>query len=138
MTNRSLKGTFGDGTFGMRFSRPGYDVWTEPFGSPKISFDTRLSDIGTVVASGLILCGGGPVLFPTMNYVPIVKIFRWNGSALEDQVYFAAVAHRWLPAVAIVTPSSIEVVAYTIPWVATTNYFNPNGSYYLYYVFASG
>jgi hypothetical protein len=43
-----------------------------------------------------------------------------------------------LPAIAIVTNSSIEVVAYTCPWVNTLANFNPNGTYFVYYVFATG
>jgi hypothetical protein len=136
-----VSGALGGGAFGMRVSKPGYDVMTEPFGSATISFDTRFSDIGTVIAGGLIQCGAGPVPFPggALPYVPIAHILRWDGSNIySDHVVIRAVSHQWLPAVAIVTASSIEVRAFTNPWVNTLAYFNPNGTYFVYYVFASG
>jgi hypothetical protein len=133
-----VSGALGGGAYGMRVSRPGYDVLAEPFGSAGIAFDTRISVIGTVVAAGLIQCGAGPLSFPAMNYVPIAKILRWDGTYLYDHHVVMAAFHRWLPAIALMTNSSIEVVAFTNPWVVTTNYFNPNGTYFLYYVFAVG
>jgi hypothetical protein len=122
----------------LRISRPGFSARGEPFGSAGIALDTRIADIGTVVAAGLIICGGGPVSFPAMSFVPIVKILAYTGGNLSDHVVIKAVAHSWLPAIALVTQSSIEVIAYTCPWVNTTAYYNPNGQYYSYYVFAAG
>ncbi len=63
MTSRILHGDIGDGTFVFRVSKPGFDVEAEPFGSRGISFDSRLSDIGTVVASGWF-SGGAAVSVP--------------------------------------------------------------------------
>ena len=134
-----VAGALGGGAYGMRVAKPGFDVFAEPFGSTNIAFDTRIADIGTVVASGLIQCGAGPVPFPAMNYVPIVKLLRWDGSNLSDFLYLHGfVAHRWLPAIALVTTNSIQVVAFTSPFVNTLATFNPNGTFFLYYVFASG
>jgi len=137
VTDRLFRGNLG-GAQVLRVSRPGFSAQGEPFGSPGIALDTRIADIGTVVASGLIVCGGGPISFPAMNYVPIVKILAYSGGNLLDHFIVSAVAHNWLPAIALVTQSTIEVVAFTCPWVNTTGYYNPNGQYYLYYVFAAG
>lgn len=144
MTNRYVGGNLGGGVFGARASLPGYDVLTEPFGSSGISFDTRLTDIGTVIAAGLIQCGGGAISFPTVPYVPIAHIARWDGADLFDYDLYQKTAsglaygHSWIPALAIVTTSSIQVTAFSTPWFDPTATFNPNGYWYLYYVFASG
>ncbi len=106
---------------------------------PNISFDTRISVIGTVVAAGLIQCGAEAVVVPGNEPVPIAKILRWDGSNLSDHVVIRAVAHQWLPAIAILTNSSIEIGGLYKSLVNTlSTYFNPNGTYFLYYVFAVG
>jgi hypothetical protein len=138
-----VSGQLAGGDFGIRVSRPGYDVMAEPFGSSGISFDSRLTDIGTVIAAGLIICGGSPVTFPTMNYVPIVKINKWDGNLWEDEEYIApsggvAANHRWYPAVGVVTTSSLSVIPMTGSTFATTSFYNPTGQYYLYSIFAAG
>lgn len=140
MVNRVVAGDMGGGAFGLRSSLPGYDVLNEPFGSPNINFDTRLTSIGTVIKSGLIKCGGDAVTFPTMPYVPIVSIAAWDKTDLrtEQTVFSSDLGHAWLPSVAIVTNSSIKVVAYITPFYTTTDYYNPNGSDFLYYIFAAG
>lgn len=142
MTSRILDGDIGGGNFVFRVSKPGFNVETEPFGSAGISFDSRLSDIGTVVASGLVQCGGSAVSFPTMPYVPIVRIFPWDGlrmNAYNVKAFFnGQLYHTWRPAIAIVTDSSIRVVAYTNPFFNTLGFYNPNGQYYVYSVYAAG
>ena len=84
MIDRVFTGTLSDGSFGMRVSRAGYSAQSEALGSANISFDTRLQDIGTVIAAGLIQCGAGPVYFPggSLDYVPLVQLQQWNGSSL--------------------------------------------------------
>lgn len=136
-------GQLAGGDYGIRVSRPGYDVMAEPFGSAGISFDSRLTDIGTVIAAGIIVCGGSPVTFPTMSYIPLVKINFWDGNLYEDQEYEApsggvAAIHRWYPAVGRITTSSLEVIAMPGPTFTTTSFYNPNGQYYLYSIFAAG
>lgn len=141
MTNRFVVGALGGGAFGVRSSKPGFDVLTEALNSVNISFDSRLSDIGTVVASGLAVCGGSTVFFPTMSYVPVVQIFRWDGTNLHiNDVHFQATSldHWWLPTIALVTTNSLSLIPYTNPYYTTTSYFNPTGLSYLYSVFASG
>lgn len=144
MTRRSFRGVKAGVGFLYRTSRQGYDVETEPLGSSGISFDSRLTDIGTVVASGVIVCGAGKVYFPAMNYVPVAKISYWNGSdALPGDWIFRTQFtsfpnHFWIPAVAIVTNQSIEVAAFQNGMVSILPQFNPNGQTFLYSVFASG
>jgi hypothetical protein len=143
VTNRMVCGQLGSGDFGIRVSRPGYDVLTEPLGSTGISFDSRLTDIGTVIAAGLIACGGSPVYFPTMNYVPIVKINFWDGNLYEDHEFANAAggtasSHRWYPAIGVVTTNSLSVIAYPGPTFNPVAFYNPNGQYYLYSIFAVG
>lgn len=142
MTNRHVDGDMGGGTFVTRTSRPGYDVLTEPLGSSGISFDSRLTDIGTVVAAGLIQCGGSPVYFPEMNYVPIVQIFPWDGTYLDGYNQYinwsVTSPHIWIPAIALVSTSYLQVIAYTNPWFDVTLSYNPTGTYFLYFVLAAG
>lgn len=97
--------------------------------------------MGTVIAAGLIQCGAGTVSFPggTLPYVPIAQIERWDGTWLySDHVRVNSSAHQWLPAVAIVTTSTIEVRMFTVPWQNTYSTINLDGTYFAYYVFASG
>lgn len=139
MTNRIVRGNIGGGNYGIRISRPGFDVLTEAFGSTGISLDSRITDMGTVVACGLILCDSGPISFPTMPYVPICHIERWDGTNLySDHVQTWSSAHQWLPAVGIVTTSSIEVKQFTVPWQNTFATINLSSTYFVYFVFASG
>ena len=147
MIDRVFTGTLSDGSFGMRVSRAGYSAQSEALGSANISFDTRLQDIGTVIAAGLIQCGAGPVYFPggSLDYVPLVQLQQWNGSSL--MVPFSASKiwesgqqysrHQWYPAIAKVTTSSVEVIAFTLPYYSTTSFYNPSGLYFVYSVFAS-
>lgn len=136
-----LKGDLGGGAFGMRVSLPGFDVTTEPLGSSNISFDTRTNEMGTVIASGLATVGGAAVVFPTMPYVPLVQIFRWDGTnCIINDVHFqgGSVDHWWLPVIAVVSASTMSLVAYTNPFYNTASYFNPAGQSYLYSIYASG
>lgn len=140
MAGRVRSGNLGS-AYGLRVSRPGHDVTAEPLGSTGIALDTRIADIGTVIASGLIQCGGGAVAFPgTLPYVPIAQILHWSGTNLDDYVYVygSSVGHMWLPAYAVVTQSTIEVKAHSFPWYSNLSVYNPTGQWYLYYVFASG
>ncbi|MEH2508702.1 hypothetical protein V1291_000056 [Nitrobacteraceae bacterium AZCC 1564] len=77
-----------------------------------------------------------------MPYVPIVRIFPWDGSrmnAYNVKVFQnAQLYHTWRPAIAIVTNSSIRVVAYTNPFFNTLGFYNPNGQFYVYSVYAAG
>jgi hypothetical protein len=146
MTNRHVAGKLAGGDFGIRTSLPGFDVLAEPFGSAGISFDSRLTDIGTVVAAGLAVCGGSPVFFSAMGYVPIVKILKWDGTWLQnnDNRYKApaggqASNHYWYPVIGVVTANSLSIIPYSGPGTFNPlTFFNPNGQYYMYYVFASG
>ncbi len=129
----------------LRVSRPGYDVVSEAYGSANISFDSRLPYLGAAIASGLIQCGGAAVNFPSLGYVPFVQIKRWDGSYLQgsDGMYrmpdgLIADGRVWIPAIGIVTASSLSVVAYTNPFYTTTSFYNPNGVYYHYIVFGIG
>jgi hypothetical protein len=134
-----VNGNMGSGQIAFRTSLPGYDVLAEPLGSANISFDSRLGDIGTVVASGLVICGGATISFPTMGYVPIFRIALWDGNIQNQRIVnVSGSGHLWLPSIGIITSSSLQVVAYTNPFFNTLAYNNPTGSYYLYYIFASG
>lgn len=129
----------------LRVSKPGYDVVSEPLGSANIPFDSRSSYLGAAIASGLIICGGSSVNFGPLDYVPLVQIKRWDGSYLQgsDGVYTmpdGAIADGrvWIPAIGVVTTSSLTVTAYTNPFYATTSYYDPNGAYYHYIIFGIG
>ncbi len=131
----------------LRASKPGYDVVSEPLGSANISFDSRLPYLGAAVASGLIQCGGAAVNFEPLGYVPLVQIKRWDGSYLQssdgtfrmpDPSGLIADGRVWIPAIGIVTSSSLSVVAYSNPFFTTTSYYNPNGVYYHYIIFGIG
>lgn len=145
MTNRMISGKLAGGDYGMRVSIPGYDVFNEGFGSRNISFDTRVTEIGTVVASGLITCGGASISFPAMPYVPICKINRFDGADLfSANEYFrnatggGASGHTWLPAVAVVTNSSIQVVPFIAGTFDPRSFYDPTGQSFLYSVLANG
>lgn len=148
MTDRVYTGPLSDGSFGMRVSRyPGYSAYGEPLNSRNISLDTRLEEMGTVIAAGLIQCGAGPIYFPggALDYVPIVQLQQWDGSSLmlpfsathiwESGTQYSR--HIWYPAIARVTTSSVEVIAFTIPYFNTLAYYDPTGVYFVYSVFAS-
>jgi hypothetical protein len=140
VTNRFDLGALGGGVFGVRTALPTFDVLTEAVGSRNISFDTRLSEIGTVIASGLATVGGASVTFPTMPYVPIVQIYRWDGTDCHiNDVHFegGSVDHWWLPVMAVVTTSTLTLQPFTTRWFNTAAYFNPSGAAYLYSIFAS-
>lgn len=133
------------GDYGIRTSVPGYDAFSEPFGSRGISFDTRVEQAGTVVAAGLITCGGSAIPFPAMPYVPICKINRWDGADLysSNETFLNAAggvasSHRWIPVIAIVTNSYIQVVPYTNSNYDPRSFYNPTGQAFLYSVFANG
>lgn len=137
MTSRYAQGDIGGGSFGIRASLPGYNVLTEPFGSAGISFDSRLTDIGTVIATGLITCGGSAVIFPTMPYVPPVIISRFDGSDCHiNDVKINGDSQTWIPAIGIVTTSSLTVTAFSTPWYNVFATYSPNGQSYLYAVFS--
>lgn len=139
---------YGDGSaFGGRVASQGFSALTEPIGSRNVPFDTRDLYIGNVVATGLAQCGGGPVYFPTMPYVPIVNIYEWDGVnrfALYNIKRFVNtnagqyLAHYWYPALAIVDQSSIEITAFSLPYYNPLVWYNPNGKWYAYSVFATG
>jgi hypothetical protein len=150
MTRRLYLGNIGGG--GLRISKPGYDVVTEAYGSRKIAFDSRLSYLGNVLAAGLIQCGGSQITFGPLNYVPIVQIKLWDGTDLRRTDFVkknpdsgttythlnGGYLHAFIPAVAIVTTSTLKVVQYTIPFYDTTSFYNANGLYYFYTVYAIG
>lgn len=140
MTRRLLLGNTGSG--GLRISKPGYDVINEPYGSRNIAFDSRLSYLGSVLAAGLIQCGGAAIPFPTLNYVPIVQIKLWDGTDLRRSDFTGktdgTLVHTFIPAVAIVTTSSIQVVQFTFPFYNTAAFYNANGQWFFYSVYAIG
>jgi len=142
---RMVSGKLIGGDYGIRTSVPGYDAFSEPFGSRGISFDTRVEQSGTVVASGLITCGGAAIPFPAMPYVPICKINRWDGADLysSNETFLNAAGgvastHRWIPVIAIVTTSYIQVMPYTNSNYDPRAFYNPTGQLFLYSVFANG
>lgn len=129
----------------LRVSKPPYDVVSEPLGSANISFDSRLPYLGAAIASGLVTCGGGSVNFGPLDYVPLVQIKRWDGGYLQgsDGVFrmpggLIGDGRTWIPAIGIVTTSSLTITAYTNPFYNTRSYYNPDGVYYHYIVFAVG
>lgn len=135
-------GRLAGGDYGIRVARPGYDAFAEPFGSRNISFDSRVSDIGTVVAAGLATCGGAPISFPAMPYIPICKIQMYDGNLWSDWLFQNAAGgvasvHSWIPAIAIVDNASLRVVAYTNSNYSPPDYFSPYGMLFHYSVFAS-
>lgn len=145
MTRRFARGELSPGEFGLRISRPGFDAITEPFGSAGISFDTRLANVGAVIAAGIGTVGGSPILFPqTLTYVPIVGIYLLSAGALVFQELAhidnseSAAGHVWKPVVALVTNSSLQLIAYTNSFWNTLSFYNPTGQSFAYFVFASG
>ena len=144
MVTRMVYGDLGGGVHGFRVSRPGYDALTEPFGSRNISLDSRLANIGAVVAAGVAQVDGATVSFPAMNYVPCAVILPLSGGVINSSGYHLVnwewpdrpqvlQNHTYLKAIAIVTTSTIRIVRYTNPWFTTYG----SGEWYLYYVFAS-
>ncbi|BEV43910.1 hypothetical protein [Afipia carboxidovorans] len=141
MTDRIAFGNvFGDGSmYGGRVSIPGYDALTEPFNSDNVPFDTRYTMLGTVVKAGLINCGAGPVPFDDLGYEPIAAIFPYFSGRLGNynvRSFGGSVPHYWIPAVAIVTSSSIEVVPFQLgQFYNAQAFYNPVGQPFQFYVF---
>ncbi len=144
MARRIVSGdVYGDASmFGMRVSAPTYDAVTEAVNSDKIPFDTRYSQIGSAVASGLIQCDGAAIPFKTLPYAPIALIYPWDGTDLQlyNMRSWSGVGttHLWFPAVAIVTPSQISVTSFVLPWYNTKAFYDPTGTYFAFSVFATG
>lgn len=142
MTNRIVGGNFGGVSPGFRVSKPGYDAITEPVGSDNIALDTNMDFIGSVVASGLVQCGGSAVSFPTMPYIPIFFIYPWDGTSLTlyniRNFTNGVRIHSWVPAVGIIDQSSLTVRAFEVPYYNTKSFYNPDGSWFAYSIFAIG
>ncbi len=143
MTRRIVTGDiFGDqSVYGMRVSAPGFDVVTEPDNSINIPFDTRYSALGNVVAAGIAQCGGPAINFPVMSDVPVCSIFGWNGTTLKSSFGIDLsgpnAVHAWIPVVAIVDNSSIQIIPFTTPYYNTLAYYNPTGLFYAFYIFGN-
>lgn len=149
MATQMIHGDLGGGTWGFRVARPGYDAVSEPFGSRNISFDSRLANIGNVVAFGLAQCDGPAISFPAMNYVPVAAIFPLVGSAAvigrgllkiytyKNSQQGANVNHFYAPTIGIVTASTIRVVSYTNPFYSTQSVYSSSGTWHAYCVYAS-
>jgi hypothetical protein len=141
VTRRIVGGNFGGASPGFRVSKPGYDAVTEPVGSDNIALDTNMDFIGSVVASGLVQCGGSSVTFPTMSYVPIFFIYPWDGTSLTlyniRTFTNGARVHAWIPALGIITESSLTVRGFDIAYYNTRGFYNPDGTWFAYSVFAT-
>lgn len=142
MTRRIVSGNFGGANPGFRVSNPGFDAVTEAINSQNIPLDTNVNYIGSVVAAGLVQCGGSPVSFPTMPYVPIAVIYPWDGTNLTlyniRNFTNGSRTHLWVPAVAIIDQSSITVRQFNLPFYNPLAFYNPNGQWFAYSVFATG
>lgn len=142
MTRRIVGGNFGGANPGFRVSKPGYDAVTEPVGSDNIALDTNMDFIGAVVASGLVQCGGSPVTFPNMGYIPIFFIYPWDGSSLTlyniRKFTNGFRTHSWIPAVGIITTSTLTVRRFELAYYNTLGFYNPDGTWFAYSVFATG
>lgn len=115
----NLLGDLGGDVYGLRVSRPGYNVLTEPLGSKGISFDSRLVDFGIVHAQGAAFLNT-PVSFPALPYVPLATIHRIGGSLIytEDVVRtnIGNAVHFATPYVALVSTSSLVVIPQSVPF----------------------
>lgn len=149
MVTRMIHGDLGGGVFGFRVSRPGYDAILEPLGSRNISFDSRLANIGSVVAFGLAQCDGAAIPFPPMNYVPVAAIFPLIGSTAvlgrgllkiytyKNKQQGADVSHYYSPIIGIVTSSYIRIASYTNPFYSTQSVYASSGTWCAFCVYAS-
>lgn len=142
MSARGLMGALGDGGYGVRVARPGYDVRYEPVGSRNISFDSRLEELGTVIASGIWAWGGGPIFFPAMPYVPVASIHQVIGNDLvRDGISsfdLNNAHHKYYPVVAVITQNYLQIVQYSIPWYDTAAGFSYGGSVWAYTIYGMG
>lgn len=137
MTNRVLLGTLGGGSFGLRVSRPGYDVGAEPLGSKNIAFDSRLTDFGIIHQQGIWSWGGGTITFPTLPYIPLASILRIDSSGriINEDMYAAANGSslNWTtPFVAIVTTSTLTIRTLDNPWYT----ISPSATRWIYTIYA--
>ncbi len=91
MTNRVLFGKFGDGvTYGMRISKPGYDVLSA--GTENMIFDTG-SDYGRILYRGTAVVSAGSSGLSTTVSLPAnlssgaapVVLFRWVEFSVDAQ-----------------------------------------------------
>lgn len=123
MVNRVLLGALPDGSLGLRVSRPGYDVSTEPLGSSGISFDSRLNDFGIIHQQGIM--GYGTINFPTLPYIPLASIQRiGSGGEIFTQdiieTNINAAKHWSTPFVGILTQSSLTIRTMNVPYYYAT------------------
>lgn len=131
-------GDLGDGSLGLRVSKPGFDVETEPLGSDNISFDSRLNDFGIIHAQGIWNWGDPIITFTPLPYVPLVSVARIdseNRIRYEDtiQVTIGTAIHWTTPWVAIVSESTLLIRKLDNPWYG---FSVPTPSKFLYTVFA--
>lgn len=134
-------GDLGGGVYGLRVSRPGFDVETEPLGSEGIAFDSRLEDFGIIHARGVWNWGSPIITFPTLPYVPLAMFSRVDS---DNRIVFPQVervltqinnaAHSTTPFVGIVTQSTFEIRLMNNPYYG----FNTGGllTRFFYTIFA--
>ncbi len=134
MTHRLLIGNYGDGTYGMKLSMPGYSVLTAE--SDKMVFDSKWIGAGNIHQTGVSTIGS-TVTFPNMSYIPMAIISPYSGSNAYNAYWTNnnPYSNRW-------STSYETKVAEGAPYIITTNsihFLSPPSGYtnqytYLRYV----
>lgn len=141
MVARVRLGDIGGGDFGLRVSKPGFDVTTETFGSANISFDSRLQEIGLIVAEGQLAIGSTATFPVTLSEAPVVEFWRITGSTtlavtnsykINGAVAPSGFQHGYVPYLGLATTTTFQIIAYSNPWYATAT---GGGEVFYYRVF---
>lgn len=77
MTNRVLLGKLPNGQYGLRVSRPGFDVTNDGLGNNAVAFDSRWSNAKALLASGY---AGSQVNFTNQAAAPVVALQTFDSS----------------------------------------------------------
>lgn len=89
MVKRVSLGRWGDGSYRLRVSRPGFDVDNTALTPSQLAFDSTLDGYGQLLYTGMASMPDGMsnyplVTWPDLGYVPTVFMYRYCGAAPRD------------------------------------------------------
>jgi hypothetical protein len=100
---------------GLRVSKPGYNVLTEPLNSSNIAFDSRYDSIGTVIQQGTCSLDTS-VSFTAQATQPLLTFYVNSGGLQRPQFQVHVGASyplsEWLPYTGVIGLSSFYITRF--------------------------
>lgn len=101
MTKRVLLGAFPDGGYGLRVSKAGYDVSSNPVDNTQLIFNSDWPAILPIYATGYMYIGAGSTQsasYPSLGYLPFCSALVNVGRGWEQLSMSTALQSKTLPA----------------------------------------